>query len=279
MTYMSNGESPIANSLAKFLAIARIRDADLAEKISDSLNRGLQTGQAVDEIIMSMSKLVESRLKEAIENATGTSAGDATGSDLLTMAVGSGLIRSRDEPLYHFLFWYFGERRNPAHHDFGNYSVSELLNFIMNTQDALEKVDEIRRVPRYVDAQFHVANDMHSGRVTITVDNLSRAGNPITEGRLEAVIRRPDGVASSVPLLRSNPGSPWVGSYEYRGLVIGTYRFRIQGSDQLGLFTTSSGSTISVSPRTCVKCTQNLDAFSLVCPRCGANQIGGIFNP
>lgn len=64
---MSAEKFAFANALTKYLVSSPIRNADLAEKVADTLNRGLESEQAIDELLMSVSKLVDSKLREALE--------------------------------------------------------------------------------------------------------------------------------------------------------------------------------------------------------------------
>jgi hypothetical protein len=89
---MSADKYSFANSLTKFLATTPIRNADLAEKIADALNRGLESGQSIDELLMSASKLVDSKLRDALQQSSGAMVGEGGAIEILDTCVKSGLI-------------------------------------------------------------------------------------------------------------------------------------------------------------------------------------------
>jgi hypothetical protein len=272
---MSTDRYPFANSLTKFLVTAPIRNADLAEKVADALNRGLESGQSIDELLMSASKLVDSRLRDALEQFTGATVGRGSAIEILDSCVKSGLIRNRDEPTYHYLFWYFGDRRNTSHHEFREYKADDLIAFIIQTQFALEQIEALRGRQRLVEAKFDVKQDPQKGLAKIGVSELWQASSLIQDVRVEAVIRRPDRLTETIPLMQS--GSGWSGMYDFSYRPTGPYNFRIQGNSPSGPFVTSSGSLVYNSGRTCAKCKTPLEPFTAVCPRCSTNQSGAIF--
>lgn len=266
-------EPQFANALTKFLAITPLRNADLAEKVADALNRGVESWQSVDELLMSASKLVDSKLKEALEQFTGTQVGRARGAiDVLQRCVEEGLIRSRDEPVFHYLYWYFTDRRNQSHHEIREYTFSDLVAFMLETQSALEQIASLRSRQRPAEAKFDIKQDPERGQATIDVLQLWQGSSPIRDARLEAVIRRPDRQTDRLPLTQTSIG--WGGTYDYRGLPTGSYNFRIQGASAAGAFGTASGANIYVSGRVCAKCGGRLEPFTALCPNCSTNQSG-----
>jgi hypothetical protein len=269
-------KSQFANALTNFLATTPIRNADLAEKIADSLNRGLESEQSIDELLMTSSKLVDSKLREVLEQFTGAAAGQGDATAVLERCIKSGLIRSRDEPIYHYLYWYFTDRRNASHHEFPEYGPDDLVAFIVQTQFALEQVESLRGTPRFVEAKFDIRQDPTRGLASIDVSKLWQGSNLIHDARVEAIIRRPDRQIDRIPLVQS--GGSWGGMYDYRGLPTGSYNLRIQGEYSAGGFTTSSGAEVYVSGRICGQCGRPIEPFTAVCPHCSKNQSGFIIS-
>jgi hypothetical protein len=273
---MSSEKLPFANALTKFLADAPIRNADLAEKVADALNRGLESWQAVDELLMSASKLVDSKLRQALEQFTGATVGQGSAAEILERCIKSGLIRSREEPIHHYLSWYFSDRRNTSHHEFREYTINDLVAFIVQTQFALEQVEGLRARPKFVEAKFEVKQEPEKGLATINVSELWQNSMRIQNARVEAIIRRPDRQTDRLPLMQSGGG--WGGMYDYRGLPTGSYNFRIHGESPSGQFATSSGSMVYVSGRTCAQCGCQIEPFTATCPNCSKNQSGYVFS-
>jgi hypothetical protein len=257
--------------------ISPILNADLAEKVADALNRGLESEQAIDELLMSASKLVDFKLGQALEQFTVAAVGQGSGAtEILERCVKSGLIRSHDEPVYHYLYWYFTDRRNTSHHEFREYKVDDLISFIVQTQFALEQINSLRERLKIVEAKFDIKQDPAKGLATIEVTQLWHGSSPIKDARVEAVIRRPNRQIDHIPLVQSGGG--WGGMYDYRGLPTGSYNLRIQGESSAGPFTTSSGTMVYVSGRTCGQCGRPIEPFTTMCPNCSKNQIGFIFS-
>jgi hypothetical protein len=273
---MSADRPLLANSLTSFLGAAPIRNANLAEKVAEALNRGLGSEQSIDELLMSASKLVDSKLKEALQQFSGATVGQDSGAQVLDRCVKSGLIQSRDEPVYHYLFWYFSDRRNTSHHEFREYEADDLIAFIVQTESALEQIESLRGRPKFVEAKLEVKPDPQKGLATIGVSELRQGSGLIQDARVEAVIRRPDRLTQTVPLMQS--GTAWGGMYDFRGLPTGTYSLRIQGESPAGSFTTSSGTAVFISGRTCARCGNPLGPFMAVCPHCSTNQSGFVFS-
>ena len=263
-------EPRFSNELTKLLAITPLRNADLAEKVTDALNRGLESWQSVDELLMTASKLVDSKLKETLEQFTGAIVKQASGISILEQCVKSSLIQSRDDPLFHHLFWYFTDRRNQSHHEFREYGFTDLVTFILETQSALEHIASLRR--QNVEAKFVINQDQERGQAMIDVFKLWQGSSPIMDARVEAIIRRPDRQTNQVPLTQSSRG--WSGRYDYRGFPTGSYNVRFRGESAAGPFDTASGANIYVSGRTCASCGHQLEPFTVRCPYCSTNQSG-----
>ena len=239
----------------------------------EAMNRNdFGTNESVDDLVMSSSKLVETSLKEEVELSLGVNVGArATAINVLDLAVGRGLVANRDDPLYHFLFWYFKERRNPPHHTFPSYDVHELLDFIVATEEALDNVEAL--AAGSVGSKFRLDNDLGQRRYTITVDEISRGGVPFQDATAEVMVTNPDRTFRNIPLVFDQ--GRWAGIIDYRGWATGSYSLRVRGRDSNGvLFTSSSGSTFNLSARTCSNCNANIGMFSFVCQNCGLPTAG-----
>jgi hypothetical protein len=257
----------MAVALEKLVAMGAIKDADLAEKVSDALNRGFDSDQSVDELLMTLSKMVEARLKKVIEDFTASTVQSRTGRETLDKAVDYHLIRDNNEPVYHLLSWYFSYRRNPTHHTFTSYSPHNLVSYVMGTQEALENVEQLATRPSFAKASFQFTQDIQGGRYAFRVDEIIHHSSRVGEARLDVVVKAPNGGIVRVPLTESS-GS-WSGVLDCRGWATGSYPFHFRGEYSSGFFLTSSGSAFTVSSRNCQNCHSPLGAFSTTCSTCG----------
>lgn len=91
----------------------------LAEVIAEHMTSGMDTSQKVDEFLMTITKLVENRLQETLEEWTGGEVTVTGAFRLLSLAAKNGMVKEGDS-FDHLAKWFFAEPRNTSHHEFQN---------------------------------------------------------------------------------------------------------------------------------------------------------------
>jgi len=215
---------------------------DLGEKIANHLSKKDPSLQDVDELMMTITKLVERKLEEAIEKHSGCNVPEdkAYGVKLLSLGVESGLLPSRDDDAYHLLAWFFHEPRNVSHHQFSDFPLLTLVTFVSTANYLLTEIDELTRSPRDIDIRFQALHDVELRTLKITDVSPTRMGEPVQlNAKLEIHMKDPNGLIKIIPM---PSGGPPVLEYNTRGDTGGTYLVTLAAITPDGFRYRSSGS-------------------------------------
>jgi len=196
---------------------------DLSEKIANYLSKKDPSLQDVDELMMTITKLVERKLEGAIERHTGSNVPKekAYGMKLLALAVDSGLLPSRNDDRYHLMAWFFHEPRNLSHHQFSIFPLLTLVTFVSTANCLLTEIDELTRSPKDIDIRFQASHDSELRKLKITDVSLTKMGEPVQlDAKLEIYLRDPNGLIRTIPM---PSGRPPVFEYNTQGDTGGTY--------------------------------------------------------
>ncbi|MHA1280159.1 MAG: zinc ribbon domain-containing protein [Candidatus Helarchaeota archaeon] len=230
-----------------------------------------QNDTNVDNLLMSVTKIVETSLRENIQRKLSSKdKSPEVGIRLLDSAVHCHFIKSKDEPLYSLLFWILKEPRNLHHHEFQYHPVKSLQLFILQADHAIFEMEKIWQ--SQYRGEFKV--EVHEEEKTIEVYEAkvyNFENEDITEDiKLDANFTFSNGKTGAIKL-DSNGGGYKHGKYDYRGNAAGTLRIGLAGVTYDNTFVTQSGSTAFLvsNYQKCPKCGKVVQSQDWRCSFCG----------
>lgn len=219
----------------------------LAELLADHMTRGLESKIQIDEMLMSVTKLVEDSLKQTLEEWVGGTVSTTGAQRLLALAERQGFFRKGDSmcDLYR---WFFAEPRNTSHHEFAAHPDATVVYWLGCADNLLGDLDtrkKQRTVPFQIAVQPQATGPLH---IAVSVPPASNVA-PASDVKLEGVLTWPhaarDRIVKSFPLVAAGSGV-WTGSYDTRDLPLGSASFSVRGADTRGPFYGSSGTVVTV---------------------------------
>lgn len=253
-----------------------LRDASwhrsILNLITDFLENQHYSLSEIDSLIMSVTKKVETSLRDAVARYQGSSvpSNSSYGVRLLDYAVRCGLIRSKKEPVYALLYWIFKEPRNTSHHEFVSYPYNTLVLFMSEANEAIERIENLIG-PSYR-SRFRMFYDEEKRKIKVEDVTVWRPnGTPLpADQKVEISMIFPDKTIKTIPLNYNE--KHWKGEYDARGIPCGTISGYVKGVDHGRHFVAPSGSTaVAYFPHgeSCPNCGNVITSDNSICPNCG----------
>lgn len=224
----------------------------------------------IDTLIMAITKKVETVLRDSIREHQGSSKeSDRVGIALLNYAVDCHLISSKEEPLYHTIYWVLKEPRNASHHKFKMYPLKQLELILLQTDEA---IDELRnRLRSEYEAKSRIILDPKGTKIKIKAKMFSPDKIAIPDDRkVEANLQFYD--EKIVPLeLRPQADGYRYAEYDYRGNSAGTLRVTYSVIERSKHIIAQGEHTLVVPyiNDKCPKCGGEVQLGQGRCPSCG----------
>lgn len=228
-------------------------DAELIEKAAKILNAMPNDKSVYDNVMQTMTKLVENRLRQALSRwVEGEISEDKFyGMKLVDFARQKGFIKlqgKEPEPFYHLLSWYFLELRNTSHHVFKDYPISAFITNLTVTNYILQEIEQRVRgsrplhIPITLDKREYFVGES----VNLESQIVKANGTPFTDGKVMAKVTSPDGVKREYPMKHTEEGN-WLGSFPTLQCPPGTVAVTIKASDISGHYAAASGVAVIVT--------------------------------
>jgi len=245
----------------------------IVTSITKFLNIKSPTKDDVDSLIMTVTKMVETKLRDTLAIHLGTSVPNdkSYGVRLLDYAVDSHLISSKSETIYSLLYLILKEPRNTSHHTFKTYPYKTIVMFLCEVNEAIERIDSLIK-PTYV--SYLSTNYYPSTKKIIVEANILRPDMTVLphDQKAEVVLHFPQGRVKTIPLT-GGALNTWTAEYDARGEACGTASCFIRGFDKTIPFVASSGASFVVSypvGQKCPHCGNEIGVlFTSLCPHCG----------
>lgn len=229
------------------------------------------TVQDIDNLLMAVTKRVETFLKNSILQFQGsTSKSKYYGIRLLDYAIDCHLIKKKEEPLYHLIYWILKEPRNISHHIFSLYPLKTLKLFMLEVDHAIGSLDDLLKSG--LKARFNLTIDEEHSEIAFYNVKVYSPNNellPLDE-KVEGYLYFSD--ERNIPVsLKPNGNGSRFGSYCYKGEAAGTIWARVGGVYQGERFLAPASSSAFLSPDygTCPFCNSDIKPGSSICPYCG----------
>ena len=105
------------------------------------------SNKEIDSLLMSVTKRVETKLKEtlAIHLGNPVPRDKSYGVKLLDYAVSSHLIASKDEPIYSLISLLIKVPRNTTHHTFSSFPYKTTVMFLSEANEAIEQIESLTK--------------------------------------------------------------------------------------------------------------------------------------
>jgi hypothetical protein len=281
---LSKKELPSLKNTPEYIKkfVKFLRDATWEKTLSQPIDNFKKaksyTRTEIDNLLMSITKSVETTLKGAIKKLQAKPLPKkACGVELLNYALGCGLIKSKEDPLYSLAYYILKEPRNTSHHEFAIYPYNALVRFSLEANEAIEQI-ESRIRGRYAGTGIFSFNEKEKVIQVKKVKVQRPNGTQLPSNKkVEARFKLSNGSFKNL-LLKPNGNGLFEGTYDARGLPAGTLWWDLIGIDEGGEhFTTSSANTAVLYPSIGTKCPKcgkllNLpliDYGRVVCDKCG----------
>ena len=256
----------------KFLSF--IREENWHEALIPSItvfSDSKHTLQDIDNLLMAVTKRVETFLRDSIQQFQGsTIRSNLWGIRLLDYAVNCHLIKNKEEPLYHLIYWILKEPRNISHHEFLLHPLKRLKLYMFQVDRAISSLDNLLK--SNFKARYKITKDEENKEIkfeeveVFTPDNILLS----LDEKVEGYLYFPNGRNPNVQLKPNGNGTRF-GSYNYKGEAAGTISARVGGIYQGERFLTSASSVVYASTDygTCPFCNSDIEPGSSICPYCG----------
>lgn len=266
------------NKFLKFLKDANWCDS-LLPTINQFINESQYTKIVIDNYVMNITKNVETTLRSSINQKQRTKVPNTIcGTALIERALGCKLIEKKEDPLYGLLVYIIKEPRNTSHHEFKIYPFNSLVQFSLEANKAIIKINSRTKEEDEYFANFLVTYE-HTSK-NIVIDNLSIVrpdGSKLpTDQKVEIELKTQNDSFKTFPLEPKN-GDFWNGRYDARGLNLGTVTVHAFGVDN-GIDFHAVGGTVTVlslSNTKCPFCGKIITHSTCICNSCG-NQLSVI---
>jgi hypothetical protein len=175
----------------------------------------------IDTLITAITKKVETVLRDSIkEYQSSATESDLVGIALLDLAVNCHLIRSKEEPLYHTIYWVLKKPRNTSHHKFKMYPLKQLELILLQTDEAIEELRGLIKSEYVATSRIFVDPETSKIKIKAKVFLPDRTAVPDSR-KVMANLLFSD--KTSVPLeLRPETDGYRHAEYDYRGNSAGT---------------------------------------------------------
>jgi len=241
--------------------------------ITDFLEGKRYSENEIDALMMSVTKRVETTLKDSIERYQGKSLpSKISGDKLLDHALGCHFIKNKEEPIYSLLYWTLKEPRNTSHHEFTTYPYNTLVQFMLEANMVIQRIRTLAE-PGY-SGRFDLSFDPNKKTLGIEYAKVWRPDDtdlPLNQ-KVEITFKFPDEAIKTLPLSPSNNGY-WKGGYDARGESAGTVWANLRGVNHGRPFNIATGSTVALFPvvgENCPNCGKTIDYQTSICPKCGS---------
>lgn len=221
----------------------------LAEEIQDYLNRQNYSLKAIDKLLMAVTKLVESGLREAVRDFTGEEIprNKRHGIDLLNYAKSKGLIpepRRGTDRVYYAMYWYMSTQRNTTHHVFTNFGLPALMLLVSTGNYILDQIERLAKSNEFYKAKISAEYDATNYIMRISVEDIIKGDENANVASMDAHLKAPDKAIRTIPLQKNE--FRWQTQINTYGYALGTYRVDVAGYTDNKVRFTVSGSTIVV---------------------------------
>jgi hypothetical protein len=230
-------------------------DPELAEKVVRILNLTQDDLVMLDSVMQTMTKLVESRLRTAVERFIQGQviATESYGIRLLEFARKVGFIRSTDsqpEPVYFLFRWFFLEPRNISHHLFMEYRFTFVVTNLVITNILLKEINDREKGPRPITIPVKLGKSEYVVGEPIELQcEIRRAdGSPLVDGVVTAVVQLPPGIRREHPLTTATQGI-WSGSIPTVDAQPGMVSITVTAADLSSRYVGGSASVVSLVAR------------------------------
>jgi hypothetical protein len=219
---------------------------DLAPIIQEYLNTISRTTLTIDNLLSASTKLVESNLREGVQDFTKAAVPSehGFGVDLLNYCKHKGFVpetKRGSECVFTLIYSFFEEFRNRTHHSFVYFPLPTVLLIICSTNYLLDKIDTLKTKQVFYAAKTSIENDETSHFIAVTVKDIEKDRERVDPTSLEMVIVNPDKSMKSYPLM--NQGGCWETRAAY-GDMRGTFRIDLIGLAKNGDKFQITGSSI-----------------------------------
>jgi hypothetical protein len=225
---------------------------------------------AIDRLITAVTKKIETVLRDSIKEYQGSAReSDLVGTALLNQAVDCHLIESKEEPLYHTIYWVLKKPRNTSHHRFKMYPLKQLELILLQADEA---IDELRnRIRPEYDAASHIVIDPQETTIKIKAKVFSPTKKVVPdEQKVEANLQFSNGRV--VPLeLRPQQDGYRHNEYDYRGNSAGTLTvaYSVLEGSKRSFVQVNSTLVIPWTSAICSKCGKEIQWGQGRCSNCG----------
>lgn len=265
--------SAIPQYISKFVRFLQDAtwDATLRPAIIDFIMGKRYTVNEIDNLIMSATKSVETTLKKTIATIQSKSVPKTIfGVNLLNHALGCGLVKGKNDPLYSLIYYLLREPRNTSHHEFTVYTFNAIAQFMLETNAAIQQIKSRKRgdYTGTLDFSFDDGKTIKIEKARVLRPNGTQLP---PDQKVEVRFTLSDNSAKTI-LLKPDKNGFFVGDYDARGLPAGTLWWDLIGVDEGKPFTTVSGSLAVMYPSIgtkCPNCDVLIDYGSWVCSHCG----------
>lgn len=252
-----------------------LRDATWHIDLSDIINNFLESKQSdneIDNLIMSITKKVETTLRESIEKIQGRSLPSRiNGIKLLDYALDCKLIDNKDNSLYHLIYWLLKEPRNKSHHEFTAFPYNALVQFTLDADATIRGIKT--RIDASYSGSFTLSFDPSNKVIQVQDVKIWRPDQTSlpSDQKVEGILRFQNGTMKTLPLSHDGQNS-WKAEYDARGEPAGTLWVNLGGENHGKHFLATNTSAAFISPQigeACPNCGKKIGFQVSTCPNCG----------
>jgi hypothetical protein len=216
--------------------------------IQDYLNHTDFTQESVDALLMSVTKLVETSLRDAVAKYIQATVPreSSYGTNLLNYAKTKGFIpqpKKGSDFIYCLMYWYFEKPRNLCHHFFADFPLPTYITIVSTANFILNEIERLSNEKNYFTAKTNIDYNQASEQLCISVAEIRKADlEDIIPSALEMNLINPDKSTKVYPLQYT--GGEWNLQMSTEGLMPGTYSVNLVGRTKEEKFNISSGSAL-----------------------------------
>jgi hypothetical protein len=207
----------------------------LAIIIQDFLNNENFTNITIDKFLSSVTKGIETYLREAVQSFLGVKIPTerSYGLNLLNYAKTKDFIpepKRGANSIFHLIYWFFEKPRNLTHHSFTDFQLPTINLIICSANYILTEIDHLKQELNFYDANRQIEYRPEFDILSVSVKDITKDDEIIDPPQLEMWLYTPEKTTSKYPLI--NQGNQWKLQIPTGIFSAGTYRVDLVGYDQ-----------------------------------------------
>ena len=224
-------------------------NAALTPLIQDYFNRTDFSQTSVDGLLMSVTKAVETSLRDAVAKFTSATvpAESGYGINLLNYAKNKGFVqeaRRGSDCIFSLMYWFFEKPRNKCHHFFADFPLPTYIAIISTANFILNEIERLSNEGNYYTAKTAIDYNQTSKQLYISVADIRKDDKAVVPPLLEMNLVTPDKAMKAYPLQYT--GGSWNLQVSTQGLMKGTCSVYLWGNTGTEKFNISGSAIVVV---------------------------------